>query len=75
MYKSTLPDISCELLPVLHKHLRVARLRWIVLMLLRDVEGHGELRLAGGADSRVHAARHRSRHIHAHLLRESIIHF
>lgn len=62
--RCTLPDVSCELLPVLEKHLRVARFWRIGLMLLGDVEGYSELRLARRAGSRFHAASYRGRHLH-----------
>lgn len=62
-----LPDVCCELLPVLYKHLWVAGLRRILLMFLRDVEGHGELGFTCGAGSRVHTARYRGRHVHFDL--------
>ena len=63
----SLPDISCELFPLLHKHIRVARLRRVLLMLLWDVEGHGELRFTRGAGAGVHATTHGGRHLHFHL--------
>lgn len=59
-----LPDVGGELLPVLHKHLGVARLGRLGLKFVWDVEGNGELRLAVWAGSRVHAARHGRGHLH-----------
>lgn len=56
VFVCTLPDISCELFPLLHIHLRVARLRWTVLMLFWDVKGYGELRFTCRAGSRIHTA-------------------
>lgn len=67
MCKFSVPDISCKLFPLFHKHVGVTGLWWTGLMLLWDVEGHSELRLTCRAISRLHAARHRGRHLHFDL--------
>lgn len=60
-----LPDINCHLLPLLHKDIGVFRLGGVFPMLLRQVEGHGDVthRLLFG----LHAAGHWGRHGHAGL--------
>lgn len=60
-----LPDVNCHLLPLLHKDICVLRLGGVFPMLLRQVEGHGDVtrRLLFG----LHAAGHWGRHGHAGL--------
>lgn len=62
-----LPNVCSELFPVLQEHIGVGGLRWVFLKLIWDVEGHGKLRLAGGAGSRDHVARDWCGHLHLGL--------
>lgn len=64
-----IPDINCHLLPLLHKDIGVLRLGGVFPMLLRQVEGHGNVtrRLLFG----IHAAGDWGRHGHAGLCREN----
>lgn len=64
-----LPDINCHLLPLFHKDVAVLRLGGLFLVLLRQVEGHGDVThwLLFG----LHAAGHRGRHGDTGLWREN----
>lgn len=65
--RAGLPDVNRHLLPLLHKDVGALRLGGVLPVLLRYVEGHGDLSLTCRLLRGLHAAGHRRRHGHAGL--------